>query len=104
MDGVLSVLEKRAAEAESRMAALEQRLVAGASGGVSGAAAADLHELRALLVAAKEEQDALRRERDEALKAASKAGEEALKAEYRAKHLARALCEADAALAAAKAS
>lgn len=74
---------------------------AGGSGS-GGAGAGDLRELRALLVAAKEEQEQLRRERDAALQAAAKAEEAASKAEYRALHLSRALREADAALAASK--
>ncbi|GBF97553.1 hypothetical protein Rsub_10154 [Raphidocelis subcapitata] len=101
MEAVMMRLEQRACQAESRMAALEGRLASGGASGGPGASADDLRELRALLVAAKGEQDALRAERDAALKAAAAAEEAAAKAEYRALHLARALREADAAASAA---
>ncbi|KIY97501.1 hypothetical protein MNEG_10462 [Monoraphidium neglectum] len=104
MESAIVALEQRAVEAEARMSALEKQLASGTKSGPSGVVAADLQELRALLVAAQGEQQALREERDEAVKAAAKAEEAASKAEYRATHLARALREADAALAAAKAS
>ncbi|KAF8069552.1 hypothetical protein HT031_001669 [Scenedesmus sp. PABB004] len=79
---VVAALNAQAAAAEARLAAIEGKLAAGA-GGLPAATVSDLQELRGLLLQAKAEGDALRAERDQAMKAAAVAAAEVAKLNYR---------------------
>jgi len=54
---------------------------------------ADLQELRSLLLAAKDETEGLKKERDQAVKSAAAAASEVTKLNYRILHLTRSLRE-----------
>ncbi|WIA10072.1 hypothetical protein OEZ86_000236 [Tetradesmus obliquus] len=91
---VVQALVQQAAQAEARLAQIESKITAG--GGLSSSSVADLQQLRALLLDAKAENEQLKAERDQAVKAAKVAEAEASKAQYRILHLVRSLRQADA--------
>ncbi|GLC39045.1 hypothetical protein PLESTB_001287200 [Pleodorina starrii] len=86
----LAVFEERAANAESRLAALEALV---ASGGVTDSAA--LLELRSLLVKAKEETTKLQEERDKAVSERKALEDEVAKLKYQVMHLKRSVREVE---------
>ncbi|KAL4419426.1 hypothetical protein ABPG77_006353 [Micractinium sp. CCAP 211/92] len=91
----VAAFEARAAQAEQRLAVLEQKLAAGSNGGAVDTSryVAELQALREVLVAAKAEQEALE-------KRVGELETENSKLKYQALHLKRAVVEADEKLAA----
>eukprot|EP00775_Hariotina_reticulata_P006409 gene6409-6640_t len=130
---ILQTLVQQAAQAEARLAQIESKLSGTwfarhgatsavrcgphptsrhllrffdipANGSLPPSTVADLQELKALLLQAKADNEQLKAERDQALKAATAAEKEASKFNYRILHLKRAVQEAKAKGAAAPSS
>lgn len=94
----LAAFEERAATAEARLAVLEAKA---ATGSVSNPAA--LQQVRALVVAAKEQTLQLQQERDQAVADKKSLEDELLRLKYQVMHLKRAVREGDQKLSAANA-